>query len=359
VAVADFDYVTFAAMVAAIIGLGLLLFYFLKRIPSMMRSENPRKAQDRLKDDAFNALNSLSSLVRMARQQGKEVEDVTPMLREARSAYDSGDYEGARRTATMGKEVFRAKGLSLRKEIVKKEEKEEGEDDAEEAAAEPEPEPAPRTQAPAVSAAAPPPVMGPTIANGGEDETMDEGAEGGEKKDGEEEEFETPASVLRKQKPRNYMEAKFMILQVENFLTGEERAGRINKEARRDLEESKRHFKENDFDMSLALASRAKRATGKTEDFVKVSEKEEEPAPGAEPAGQPVPAPAAVPRASSAAARAAQAATARLCGNCGAPVAAKDKFCRECGATAARQCPKCSEALEAKDKFCGGCGARV
>ncbi|HLF06002.1 MAG TPA: zinc ribbon domain-containing protein [Thermoplasmata archaeon] len=362
----EFDYVTFGILVAIIVAIGLLMLYFLKRLPGYVRKESPRKAEEHLKDEAFNALNTLSSLVRMARQQGKPVDVVTPMLRDARSAYDSGDYEGARRTASMGKEVLRTTGLSLSKKIVKagKEEKE----DQDEADVEEEEEPARAVQAPKerptpaptpfVPPTAPAPIARPTLANGGEDESP---ADGEEKSD--DDEFETPASVLRRAKPKNYMEAKFMILQVENFLSTEERAGRINKEARRDLEESKRHFKDGDFDMSLALSARAKRATGKTDEFVKVTEKATDAplADGAEARKDPGtggPAPPPIQRAPSAAARAAQAATSRVCGNCGAQVVAKDKFCRECGATAGRQCAKCGETLEVKDKFCGNCGGK-
>ena len=363
---AEFDYVTFGILVAVIVAIGLLMLYFLKRLPGYVRTESPRKAEQHLKDEAFNSLNTLTSLVRMARLQGKPVDVVTPMLRDARSAYDSGDYEGARRTASMGKEVLRSAGLTLAKEVVKsgteeKEEPVEPEDEEEEEPARPVPAPKERptpAAIPYVPPTAPAPIAHPTMANGGDDESPADAEE-----NPDDEEFETPASALRRAKPKNYMEAKFLILQVENFLSTEERAGRINKEARRDLEESKRHFKDGDFDMSLALSARAKRATGKTDEFVKVTGKaaDEPAADGAEARKEPAtggPAPPPIQRAPSAAARAAQAATSRVCGNCGAQVVAKDKFCRECGTTAGRQCSKCGEMLDAKDKFCGNCGGK-
>jgi RNA polymerase subunit RPABC4/transcription elongation factor Spt4 len=161
------------------------------------------------------------------------------------------------------------------------------------------------------------------------------------------------------------MEAKFMILQVENFLTDQERAGRINKDARRELEEAKRHFREGDYGMSLALSARAKRASGQTGDFVKVREKEEgkmaEGTPDIEgvPTGPPPP-PTSKPVARpSAPTTRPPAPGARPCASCGAVVEPRDKFCRECGTPSARACPKCGETFGPNDRFCGQCGTKA
>ena len=46
------------------------------------------------------------------------------------------------------------------------------------------------------------------------------------------------------------------------------------------------------------------------------------------------------------------------CGQCGAPVAASDRFCGACGAPSAG-CPSCGEPVTPGDRFCRGCGSAL
>ncbi|RME45683.1 MAG: zinc ribbon domain-containing protein [Caldilineae bacterium] len=53
------------------------------------------------------------------------------------------------------------------------------------------------------------------------------------------------------------------------------------------------------------------------------------------------------------------AAEAAPCPACGAPVAAGDAFCSQCGAALGNRCPACDAPVAPEDRFCTHCGARL
>lgn len=146
----------------------------------------------------------------------------------------------------------------------------------------------------------------------------------------------TPAAALRLQRPRNFMEAKFMLQKAEGVLLDVERSGVDTKEARALLVEGRETFQEGMYDKALALALKVVRSV----DPALVEPPGEED--GA--AGSMEVPPPKTPQAT-------------VCAECSREPEPGDRFCRGCGRPLERSCMECGSPLKRSDRFCGRCGS--
>ena len=196
-----------------------------------------------------------------------------------------------------------------------------------------------------------------------EDEPMQDGEEEGTEESSEPEE-PTIASEKAK-RPKDYMEARFMLSSLRNDLEQvppERMKDPALKEARDWAQKSQVAFDRKDYTESLRLAMRGRRrmgGTGISTISVGAGTVVESPPEEISPSAQRSSAP---PMATQVAALPGTAPTSPpgkvACGRCGRVNTPGDRFCRGCGAPLAPpKCPRCQRPVEADDKFCHACGS--
>lgn len=154
-----------------------------------------------------------------------------------------------------------------------------------------------------------------------------------------------------KKLPKNYMESKFMICAVRDYIAEAEKAGKDTSIAKDHLKSASDSFDKEDYTEALKMSLRAR----------KVMEGQH-PSETASPAKQ-------VSRESiglqrieaSKPARASEHDNASKCPNCGSRADEDDTFCRKCGTKIVQKlkCPSCGTESKEGDVFCRKCGAQL
>lgn len=286
---------------------GYALWTFLRKFGLIYSWAKKGDTMQKKQDDAFNDLNMLRGLMKTMRTKGRDVSKAGAMLRKAAEAFDKGDYNT----------VF---AMS---------------DDIKQALLE-----SPESKAESLIADAATPRAPVKV----QKDIMDQSAAPVNEDD------ETPMMVLKREKPHNYMESKFMLQKAEISVAEAEKKGRDVSSARQNLAQGRAAFEAKDYNMALSHATKVMRAFDPS--MFTVLEKQE-----GEDAGQ----------AKSELIEGAQAQRARppapvvegkACGSCGSIGEPDDTFCHSCGEALAKKC-SCGAIIKPTDKFCRKCGEKV
>ncbi|MDE1819416.1 MAG: zinc ribbon domain-containing protein [Euryarchaeota archaeon] len=168
----------------------------------------------------------------------------------------------------------------------------------------------------------------------------------------------------RAKRPKDFMEARFMLTSLQNDLDAapaERKQDPAVREARDWAQKSQASFDRKDYTESLRLAMRGRRRLGGAGistisvgagTVVEAPPEELSPTARRSSAPPPTAATSAPPSAT------APTSPAMSCGRCGRVNNSGDRFCRGCGAMLAPpSCPRCHRPVEADDRFCHGCGS--
>lgn len=283
------------------------LWAFFKRFGAVYSWAKKGETMEKKRDDAFNTLNMLRGLMKTARARGRDVANAGAMLREAATAFDEGKYgavlamsEDIKRALV---EAHEAKPESLI-EIAKV-------------------QPLRESNAPQKDM---------TKADETERKTEDE---------------ETPALLLKREKPRNYMESKFLLQKAELSVVEAERNGKNVTLAREMLAQGHAYFEGKDYDNALGCASKVLHSFEPA--MFTTLERTEEAADAQTESAVESPA---------LRSRSAPTTNDKVCAKCGQTSGPDDVFCGECGASLERKC-SCGAALKPTDKFCRKCGEKT
>ncbi len=243
----------------------------------------------------------------------------------------------------------------------------------------PTPVPTSSTSAPTTRRAAALPMEAPhppTDPSGAQRRTEDDEGERSPALDTSADAEEGTLHAERAKRPKDYMEARFMLASLQEDLRGappERQASPEFREARDWAQKSQGAFDRKDYTESLRLAMRGRRRLGGTGISTisvgagtVVEAPPEEISPTAQRSSAPPHSalsttPGTAPRLSpsSPASNSPPSASPMVsCGRCGRVNSPGDRFCRGCGAPLAQpKCPRCQKPVEPTDKFCHGCGA--
>jgi hypothetical protein len=284
--------------ILAAVGLGLVAYFELRY---MKRRRASKIDAHIMKDEAYNSLVTTRAVARVVEQRGKDISKAEQLLFQAENAYSRREYSKTKEIAE------NAKGeLEISKD---KNEPSEKDDDVELTTDHPDEE---------------------------------EGA------------FLEERTLFEKEKelPENYMQAKFMIGDIQRQLERAKGSGVVATEAENNLKIALEHFDQGGYTEALRYACRAEkclypgndRFIGKTKPPDTLEEEIEEKK-LEEPVEEQVEEEAAVLR----------------CKECGSPLEEGDLFCARCGAKVEKEarCPHCGAVLKEGDRFCRYCGAKV
>jgi hypothetical protein len=293
---------TAIALVAIAIGLGLVIYFELR----FMRRRRASKIDARMiKDEAYNSMITARAVARVLDEQGKETTKAEQIIFQAENAYSRGEYARTKELAEEAKKELEVSKDRSPDDEVALELPQEGDEEGDEM----------------------------------EKKTL----------------FEEEMNL-----PENYMQAKFMIKNVQHEMEIARERGMTSDEAEANLRDAVENFDRGEYTDALRYACRAERSLSINEsrfigtvrpsneapqpnkdlpDEVRgeqekeyVVEEETDPTVGA-----------------------------FVCSQCGSALEEDDMYCAQCGTRVIREmkCPSCGSVVKGSDKFCRQCGNRI
>jgi len=288
-------------LVSIMVGLVLLIYFELRY---MRKRRKPKVDAQLAKDEAYNSLVTSRAVARVLDGEGKDISRAEQLIFQAENAYSRGEYFRTKQLASEAK-----RELESSREIVEPED--EGELDK--------------------------------IISKGVDEKKGEAVEKKTLYEGE------------KNLPDNYLQAKFMIKNVEREVDRAKPGGTITREVEELLRTAVEHFDIGDYTEALRYACKAEKIFSITEtQFIGAARDEkpaqiEEPRVTAEETSQE----------EELDVETVTIAEIMVCSKCGSVLEKDDVFCNQCGARVERKCSYCGNILKEDDVFCRKCGTRV
>jgi len=274
------------------------LWMFLKKVGAIYLWAKKGELMHKKEDEAYNQLNLLRGLMKAMRAKGRDVSKAAAMVRVAAEAFEDGDYN---KVLEMADDIKHALLTS--------------------------PESFPGGSAGATEEKKDI-LTEPAVTPASNDEK------------------ETPMMVLKREKPPNYLESKFMLQKAETVLTEEEKKGNDVSRQRELLIQGRTAFENKDYTAALSYAIRVMREFDPSM-FTPVETKDEgeKPEEKAQDVTPEKMKPPVTPEE-------------KKCDSCGSICDPEDSFCYNCGSPLLRKCV-CGRPIRNQDRFCRGCGKKV
>jgi ribosomal protein L40E/predicted S18 family serine protease len=295
-------------LVGLLIGLSLLIYFELRY---MRKRRKPKVDMQLVKDEAYNSIVTAKAVAKVLNERERDISKAEQLIFQAENAYSRGEYNNSKQLA-----------MDAKRELERSKSREEKEEES---------------------------TLNKILSKRNE-------ADQGEK------EMENKTLFEEEKKlPENYLQAKFMIKNVERELERAVSSGKNTGKVEEFLEKAKRCFDAGDNTEALKLACKADRCFNYTEtqfiDGMRVSQKDE--IAGTEVTRQGIE--ETIIEDSIIEEGVMQAIKEMVCIECGSRVEKEDLFCGRCGSKIVieRKCPECGVTASEDDRFCRKCGTQL